>query len=48
MRKELPKTYSPKDFEERLYATWCERGYFKPDPDEKKPACYRIVDEKDL
>ena len=37
MRKELPKTYSPKDFEERIYATWCERGYFKPDPDEKKP-----------
>ena len=37
MRKELPKTYSPKDFEERLYATWCERGYFKPDPDPKKP-----------
>ena len=37
MRKELPKTYSPKDFEERIYATWCERGYFKPDPDEGKP-----------
>ena len=37
MRKELPKTYSPKDFEERIYATWCERGYFKPDPDESKP-----------
>ena len=37
MRKELPKTYSPKDFEERIYATWCEHGYFKPDPDPKKP-----------
>ncbi len=36
MRKELPKTYSPKDFEERIYANWCERGYFRPDPDPKK------------
>ncbi|MBQ2718497.1 MAG: class I tRNA ligase family protein, partial [Clostridia bacterium] len=36
MRKELPKTYSPKDFEERIYTHWCERGYFRPDPDPKK------------
>ncbi len=37
MRKELGKTYTPKDFEERIYAEWCERGYFKPDPDPEKP-----------
>ncbi len=37
MRKELPKTYSPKEFEDRIYRGWCEAGYFKPDPDEKKP-----------
>jgi valyl-tRNA synthetase len=29
--KELPKTYSPSEFEERIYKTWSERGYFTPD-----------------
>ncbi len=28
---ELPKTYSPGDFEDRIYAGWCEKGYFTPD-----------------
>ncbi len=36
MRKELAKTYSPKEFEDRIYATWCEKDYFKPDSDAKK------------
>ena len=36
MRKELPKNYNPLDFEDRIYAEWCEGGYFKPDPDKKK------------
>lgn len=27
---ELPKTYSPSDFEDRIYAEWCEKGYFTP------------------
>ena len=36
MRKELAKNYNPKEFEDRIYSTWCEKGYFKPDPDEKK------------
>ncbi len=35
--KELQKTYDPADFEDRLYGEWEEKGYFKPDPDEKKP-----------
>ena len=25
---ELPKTYSPGDFEARIYNEWCEKGYF--------------------
>ena len=37
MRKELPKNYAPREFEDRIYTEWCERGYFKPDPDPKKP-----------
>ena len=40
--KNLDKTYSPKDFEERIYKNWEESGYFRaaPNPD-KKP--YSIV-----
>ena len=29
---ELPKTYNPADFEERIYQNWCDKGYFTPDP----------------
>ncbi len=43
MRKELAKNYNPKDFEERLYGEWCERGYFAPDPDPKKPAFSIVI-----
>ena len=38
MRKELEKTYSPKDFEDRLYKYWEDAGYFHaPIDPEKKP-----------
>ena len=40
--KELPKTYAPSEFEERIYSTWCEKGYFAPSGDTKKPH-YTIV-----
>ncbi len=36
MRKELAKNYSPSEFEGRIYEGWCDKGYFKPDPDKKK------------
>ena len=36
MRKELAKNYNPQEFEDRIYSTWCEKDYFKPDPDKKK------------
>ena len=36
MRKELAKNYNPREFEDRLYAEWAEKGYFKPDPDKTK------------
>ena len=29
---ELPKNFDPAASEERLYAWWEERGYFRPDP----------------
>lgn len=28
--KELDKKYDPSQFEDRLYAEWCQKGYFKP------------------
>ncbi len=42
MRKELEKTYSPKDFEERIYKSWEENGCFKAEVDPKKKP-YTIV-----
>ena len=40
--KELPKTYDPKNIEQRLYDRWVEKGYFKAsvNPDRK---AYTIV-----
>lgn len=32
----IAKNYDPKDFEERLYAWWEEKGYFTPDVDKNK------------
>ncbi len=43
MRKELAKNYNPKEFEDRLYAEWCENNYFAPDPDPKKPAFSIVI-----
>ncbi len=36
MRKELPKTYSPSDFESRIYSEWCEQKLFTPEIDHSK------------
>ena len=34
----LPKNYAPKEFEDRIYKNWCDKGYFTPTRDpEKKP-----------
>ncbi|MBQ0051397.1 MAG: valine--tRNA ligase [Treponema sp.] len=34
---ELDKAYNPKDFEDRIYADWVEKGYFKPASDSDSP-----------
>ena len=39
---ELPKTYAPGEFEERIYKNWCDKGYFTPVADKKKKP-YTIV-----
>ncbi len=41
--KELPKTYSPSEFEDRLYQFWCENGYFTPDPANNNPAFSIVI-----
>ncbi len=42
MKKELPKTYDPSDFEGRIYQSWCDEGLFTPKIDKSKPH-YSIV-----
>ena len=34
---ELEKAYNPKDFEDRIYSQWVEKGYFKPASDSDSP-----------
>ena len=36
--KLLEKNYEPKDFEERIYQNWMDKGYFKADENSSKPA----------
>ncbi len=36
MSTQLNKTYDPKSFEDRLYRSWEERGFFKPSEDRSK------------
>ena len=42
MKKELPKTYSPSEFEGRIYGEWCEHKLFTPTIDHSKEH-YSIV-----
>ena len=34
---ELEKAYNPKDFEDRIYSQWVEKGFFKPASDSDSP-----------
>lgn len=34
---ELEKAYNPKEFEDRIYNEWTEKGYFKPQSDSTSP-----------
>ena len=43
MRKELAKNYNPAEFEDRLYSTWSEKGYFKPNEDKSRPAFSIVI-----
>ena len=41
--KELPKTYSPSEFEDRIYDNWCEKGYFTPDKNNTNPSFSIVI-----
>ena len=43
MRKELAKNYAPREFEDRIYKNWCDKGYFAPDKDKSKPAFSIVI-----
>ncbi len=43
MTHELPKTYSPAEFEDRIYQNWCEKGYFTPDPADTRPTFSIVI-----
>ena len=43
MKQELPKTYAPAEFEDRLYKMWEESGAFLPDPDPNKPSFSVVI-----
>ncbi len=43
---ELEKAYNPKDFEDRIYSEWVEKGYFKPASDSDSPVHAGQVDKK--
>ena len=39
----LSKTYNPKDFEQRLYQEWMDKGYFKSSPKIGRASCRERV-----
>ena len=41
--RELPKTYSPSEFEDRIYKNWCDKGYFTPDVKDDSPAFSIVI-----
>ena len=40
---ELPKTYSPSEFEDRIYQEWCDKGYFTPDKNNNNPSFSIVI-----
>ncbi len=40
---ELPKVYSPSEFEDRIYQNWCDKGYFTPDVNDPAPAFSVVI-----
>ena len=43
MQNELPKTYDPSKFEDRLYKKWEDSGYFRPSGDKNAPSFSMVI-----
>lgn len=43
MQNELPKTYDPSEFEDRLYKKWEDSGYFRPSGDKSAPSFSMVI-----
>lgn len=43
MQNELPKTYDPSEFEDRLYKKWEGSGYFRPSGDKNAPSFSMVI-----
>ena len=43
MKSELAKTYAPREFEDRIYQNWCDKGYFTPDVNDGKPPLSVVI-----
>ena len=43
MQNELPKTYDPSEFEDRLYKKWEDSGYFRPSGDKNAPSFSMVI-----
>ena len=48
MKKELEKTYNPRDIEDRLYSKWEEKKYFHAEVDESKKPFTRMKAGKEV
>ena len=39
----LSKAYAPREIEDKIYKTWNDNGYFKPNPDKNAPAFTIVI-----
>ena len=42
-KHELSKAYAPGEIEDRIYKTWNDNGYFKPNGDKNAPAFTIVI-----
>ena len=48
MEKNLAKTYNPKDFEDRIYEMWEQKGAFRAEVDKNKKPYTIVIDRKSV
>ena len=43
--REIKEKYNPKNFEDRIYKNWEEKGYFKPNMNKEKDTSHKVYYE---